>query len=243
MKFQYEDEVVVSLNNLENIAGIKCIKKNDDIFIYKIMDWRVADNLKKQKNMVHYMDRFYIILPDSYQEQERLWRYFYLNFGEQYESIINITHNCSCISFMLDYLTNRQKLTIGSTVLDFGCGSGLSKLCKNAVNVLGYESIDIMRTQAIQRGLKVLSGNELQSYDKFFDGVFASYVLHMAISEKDITIVRDKMRDGAVWIANFYKDINVETVNYIFSKNGFDVKEVVCVQEGFGSVYEYRKKL
>jgi hypothetical protein len=107
-------------------------------------------------------------------------------------------------------------------------------------NIVGYEPVFSMRQQARTKGLPVLGYREFNKLpNKYFDACFASYVFHMSVEERSIYQLTQKMKEDAVLVANFYKNINVERMNQIFSKLDYRVIRIMDLQERFGSIYEY----
>jgi SAM-dependent methyltransferase len=188
------------------------------------------------------MDCFWLFLPDDYLQQAVLWRDFYRCFGEYYEDLIDDRWNIECIGMLVSHIDARTGFHRAKRILDFGCGSGLSTKVKVQGKILGYEPVDEMRKQAQQRGMELLTREEIQNMpDNTFDAVFSSYVFHMAVLDGDIELVLGRMKQGAIWVANFYKNINLEYVNAVFIRNGCRLKRLRVQEERYGAVYEYQK--
>jgi len=237
--------LLVSARDLENIDWINLEYKKQELYIYKVHNIVNIDRLldtKNNKNIIFYLDNFIIILPDEYQMQNIFWKKFYKIFGYSYEQMIDISNNIKCIEGMVNYINKKVSLTASSKILDFGCGTGLSTLVPFIGSVIGYDPVYEMRIQACKRGLHTLDTEEINSIsNNYFDAVFSSYVFHMAVDENDIIKIFPKMKQGAIWIANYYKGINEDFVNNFFMKHGFQVIKIKDIHERFGNIYEYRK--
>lgn len=236
---------LVSVKALENIDCINLEYKKHDLYIYKVYNIVNIDRLldtKNDENIIFYLDNFIIILPNQYQMQSIFWKKFYQIFGHCYEQMIDISNNIKCIEGMVNYINQKVSLNVSSKILDFGCGTGLSTLVPFIGTVIGYDPVYEMRMQACKRGLRTFDTEEIDSIsNNYFDAVFSSYVFHMAVDENDIIKIFPKMKQGAIWIANYYKGINEDFVNSFFMKHGFQVIKIKDIHERFGNIYEYRK--
>ena len=238
--------LVVSIRAIEHVSCVKFKERKYGLFIYLMENIALMDELwgvLVRETIIYYLDFFVIILPDEYQKQNQLWKNFYKAFGRCYEEMIDVSHNIKCIEGMISYVNNVIDLDSSSMILDYGCGSGLSAMISVVGNVIGYEPVYEMRIQACQKGLQTLDAREMEDIpNHYFDAVFSSYVLHMAVSENNIEKILPKMKPGAIWIANYYKGINESFVNNIFLKHDFQIRKVDDIQGRFGNVYEYRKR-
>ncbi len=242
MKFQYSgfDNIIISLKFLLENQGFLFIKKFNNIFLFIPKNELVISKLKAKENVICYLDKFIILLPESYTEQNQLWQDFYKLFGNEYETLVNKENNKECIELMLNVISVNKK---NCKILDFGCGSGLSYGLNQTGKIFGYEPVSTMKYQAQNKGMTVFDSKEInQLPNEFFDAVFSSYVFHMGIVYEDIERIVPKLKQGGIWLANFYKEINLEAVNKIFSKLNFIQKKILTEDGRFGSVYEYRKQ-
>jgi SAM-dependent methyltransferase len=243
MKFQYNynPPILITLKPPKNIQGVEYIGEFENISFYYIKSEDVFNKLMKVSNAVRYLDSFVLILPHDYNKQKMLWSTFYHVFGKRYEELVDKEHNIECIRMMLCQIMSGDKFHDNFKILDYGCGSGLSLLCEYGVEIVGFEPEKTMRHQAQQKGMMVFDENNIQNIpNEYFDAIFSSYVFHMGISETDIKLIIPKMKPKAVWIANYYKNINENIVNKFFLNNGFASKRV-DMDERFGHVYAYQK--
>lgn len=243
MKFQYDEyeAIIISLSYLFELEDIIFIKKFNNIFIFGSKNKKIFRELNTQKSVVYYLDKFIIVLPERYTTQNQLWQDFYQMFGNQYETLVNKKNNQECIELMLNIISfNTDR---NCKILDFGCGSGLSLEIKHTGEIYGYELVDVMKNQAQNKGMIVYDSKEINNIPNgFFDAVFSSYVFHMGITNEDIERIIPKIKKGGLWVANFYKEINVNHVNKIFKDIGFITQKKLYGDERHGSIYEYRKQ-
>lgn len=245
MKFQFNDEnnVLVSLEKPKSVCGLKLIRKYKSLLVFTIDSVEAYNELRNIKNAVCYLDKFILLLPNTYTEQKLIWKNFYRLFGEDYEKYVDKERNIKCIKEMLQYIVMTKQMNNIFNILDYGCGSGLSLLSGYAGKIIGYEPVKIMKNQAKKRGMIVCDKYNIKHIpDNYFDAVFSCYVLHMGIEEQDIRRIVPKMKQDAIWIANFYKNINEDYVNNLFKKLGFVVNRVTIDDERHGHVYEFRKQ-
>ena len=202
-----------------------------------------ADTLLQHfPNALHYLDHFWILLPTSIKEQRVLWREFYRLYSPIYNQLINRPHNLLCLRYFKQLLKEKLSTTMNQRLLDFGCGVGLSADIFDPAKLVCYDSNEVMQHSSRERGLVTI--NELQFRDlapNSFDGCFACYVLHLAISIDDLNQLARVLRKGGVIIANYYKGIHADRVNRIFRENGLTVEQIEDQQGRFGSIYVYRK--
>lgn len=245
MKFQFSENerILVALKIPHSVCKLKLIKKYRDIFLFSIDSIEVYNELMSMKNSVCYLDKFVLLLPDTYAKQKKIWINFYRLFGEEYEKFVDIKHNLGCIETMLKYIIEKRKVEDMFNVLDYGCGSGLSLSVEYDGEIVGYEPIKKMRFQARKRGMTVYNRHNFKRIpDNYFDAIFSCYVLHMGIEKKDIEQIIPKMKQNAIWIANYYKNINENYVNELFKTQGFVVTRIMAGDERYGHVYEYKRE-
>lgn len=237
--------LIISLDKIEDISYLRFQFQKYGLYVYEMGAVNKKEEFKeslKENEILFYLDSFVIILPKEYSRQSFLWTRFYKIFGELYENMIDKSINLECIGEMLSYICKKIEINSSSTILDYGCGSGLSTLVPFEGKIIGYEPIYEMRRQARYRGMLAFSSSGIQKIpENYFDAVFSSYVFHMAVSEENIRYIINKMKPDAFWIANFYKGMNEEVINTIFQKNNFIIEQVYDIQEKFGNVYEYRR--
>lgn len=241
--FESGRKIVVSLQPVVRRGDLQFIKKSRRLFLYFVGDETDIGQLWNPDRVICYLDCFFLLLPEQYNQQQVLWKDFYHCFGIDYEMLIDKGHNLKCMNKLLDYIVEKMPQNVRNVqILDYGCGSGLSVLCRRGMTITGFDKVSQMSTQAEDRGMHVLHDREIQCVpDEFFDAVFSSYVFHMGITQEDIAKIIPKMKKGAIWVANYYKDINVNIVNKMFLKKQFCVKKILSDDERFGSIYEYKQ--
>lgn len=243
MKFRFDsgDFYVVSQKQIPQSRNTRFLIRYQSLYIY-ITKESLWDQSCYNGTMIHYMNCFWLVLPTDYLQQSVLWRDFYQCFGEYYEDLIDDNYNIRCIQMLVSHINAQTGPDPSKKILDFGCGSGLSTKVIAPGNTVGYEPVEEMRKQARQRGLKLLTREEIQNMSMpAFDAVFSSYVFHMAVLDEDIEMVLERMKEGAVWVANFYKDINLEHINAVFQRYGCKLRRLKIQEERYGAVYEYQK--
>ena len=243
MQFRFDrgEYYIISQEPIPESGSSRFLVKYASLYIYA-----VKGSLSEQNcydgSVIRYMDCFLLILPDNYMQQAVLWRDFYRCFGAYYEDLIDDRWNIECIRMLISHIDARKGFDQSKIVLDFGCGSGLSTKVTVRGKIVGYEPVEEMRKQAQQRGMELLTREDIQNMPGHtFDAVFSSYVFHMAVLEEDIELVLGHMKEGAVWVANFYKNINLEYMNEVFQRHGCKVKRLKIQEERYGAVYEYQK--
>ena len=238
-------EWVVSIYELsflvtEGILSFNCSKGG---LLYYQLIGKLEDIRLKFPNILHYLDHFLLILPDSVKEQQVFWERFYSFYSTEYLHMIDIEHNLSCMRYFRELLDECSNLPPNFKILDYGCGPGLSLDVFGYEHLVGYDNSPKMLEQAKARGLNVLSKKEFDSMSPCsVDGIIACYVLHMAIPENDIIKLAGLMKVGGVLVANYYKDLGLERVSLMLQKLGFSAQKVNDQERRFGSVYIYRKQ-
>lgn len=235
-----EGKVVISTEKLVGIEGINFIKKYKHIYIYNTFSSKKIIAQIGEERCVKYLDDFIIVLPENYLRQWRIWDDFYSYYGNDYEKMIDVDCNIKCIKFLYSHIKSNLAGKKSIFVLDYGCGSGLAYFIDK--KLIGYEPNEKMRMQAIRKGMQVLNYSQLCSLpNKSVDGIFASFVFHMGLQEREILILKRILREDGVIVANYYKNMNSLMLNKLFMKNGFSFKRLNGLEEMDGSVYEYRK--
>lgn len=243
MKFQFNsgNSYIISQKQIPQSRNTRFLVRYQSLYIY-ITKESLWDQSCYDGTMIHYMDCFWLVLPTDYFQQAVLWRDFYQCFGAYYEDLIDDNCNIECIRMLVSHINIQIGPNQSKKILDFGCGSGLSTKVTAQGSIVGYEPVEEMRKQARQRGLEMLTREEIKNMpDPVFDAVFSSYVFHMAVLDEDIEMVLGRMKKGSVWVANFYKDINLEHINAVFRRYGCKLRRLEIQEERYGAVYEYQK--
>ncbi len=157
------------------------------------------------------LDRFYLpILPDPI-----ISTALFDICASSYDEIIDQERNIQNILRLLGVikeLVTRQGKTI--RVLDFGCGTGLAVTAQRRprsrknfqIQMYGTDASPVMGKKAAARGERVLSFAEWQKLTpKFFDAIFASYVLHCGIEDRELKIIAKQLMPGGIFVANYFR--------------------------------------
>lgn len=237
-------DLVISIYNESACvdAGLlSCIDRIGIIYRYNLI-CSVDTLLQRFPNAVHYLDHFWILLPTSIKEQRVLWREFYRLYSPIYNQLINRSHNLLCLHYFKQLLEDKLIPTSNQRLLDFGCGLGLSAGVFDPATIVCYDNNEVMRNSSRERGLVTLNERQFRTLTpNTFDGCFACYVLHLAISIDDLNQLARVLRGGGVIVANYYKGINADRVNRIFREKSLTVEQIENQQGRFGSIYVYRK--
>lgn len=140
--------------------------------------------------------------------------------ADHYEDSIDIENNLSNIRELLSIVTSGLH---EPTILDYGCGSGLSRLVADNIGVrlIGYDRSAAMIAAARSHGLNVLDPIQLRSLPAAsLDGLIASYVLHLVAAWDDLLVASSKVRHGGRVAANFHKGLGLqEAIDHLSSGN------------------------
>lgn len=244
MKQPFNTLKIVSLDYPTKYKDFFRFQRLGNLYVSDVNNMQYVEEINSDVNAINYLDCFIILLPSTQIKQAEFWLEFYKMFGKEYENIINIKNNIKSIQEILHYIEMRCQLDENSVVLDYGCGSGIAKCVKVDYNLIGYEPVAEMRKQAIDRKYNVLDYNEfVELPNGFCSAGFANYVFHMAVSEKEIAEIDKKLKPNSIFIANFYKNINIDSVNRIFEKYNYETHRISISTNNSGdAVYEYRKR-
>ena len=195
-------------------------------------------------NVVHYLKHFWLLLPDSIQDQQLFWSQFYSLYSPTYLDLIDSTHNLACMYYFKTLLEkNVGPFSPEFKLLDYGCGPGLSAQIFGVKHLIGYDNNSVMLKKATEQGLQIVDRQGFNNIQPcFFDAAFACYVFHMAIPESDIMNIVRVLKPDGVFIANYYKNFEIERVTSLFQKFGAEGEKVNDSERRFGSVYIYRKR-
>lgn len=191
---------------------------------------------------LHYLDHFWILLPSLLKDQRLLWDEFYKIYSSIYEELINQSHNIQCLQRFKQLLEDNFGFYPGCSILDFGCGTGLSSRVFETESLTGYDSNELMRHKAQEQGLKTVDKENFEMLPiDIFDSCIACYVFHLAIESSYIKKISRVVKNGGVIVANYYKGINEKGMNALFLKNGLAIQQIEDQRGRFGSIYVYRK--
>lgn len=163
-----------------------------------------------------YLDRFYLWAPENNLERrQEVLNDFFTLLANEYESLIDVQRNIENLRILLEHLKSRCAFVKDSTIIDFGCGTGLSLnvVPEFGVKVVGVDSSPMMRRIAQRKGMTVLSPGDLaRQSPNSVDGAFASYVFHLLPHTHGLRLLWARLRPGASLVANFHKNQGVEMV-------------------------------
>lgn len=216
---------------------IKLVRQFKKLYIYEIQI--LFGSFLERSNVLKYLDRFFLEIPNGLSDQKVFWDELYDYIGFSYENYIDVSNNVACIDLLLSVLCKQKYLKRNSTVLDFGCGSGLSLRSNWSYycNIIGYEINHTMCSISQSRGMKVYLPETIDTcLDNSIDAVFASFVFHMFVDYDDLECIGSKLKDKAAWSLNFYKDINKEKTIQMFQNLGYYYECVGKVKK-IGSLY------
>lgn len=212
------------------------------IYRYK-MNCIVDVLLQQFPNALHYLDRFWILLPTRIKDQRTLWREFYRVYSPIYNQLVDYSNNSLCLLYFKRLLEERLLPVENYKLLDFGCGTGFSADIFSPEKLVCYDIDREMRQKAQERGLVTINTTQFNALpSNTFNGCIACYVLHLAIDSYHIRQLAQVIKAGGVITANFYKGIHADRVSSIFRENGVIVEQIEDHQGRFGSIYVYRKQ-
>jgi SAM-dependent methyltransferase len=153
-------------------------------------------------------------LPESRRVAERG---LFDTLAEHYESRIDIRRNRAMIALLLDQVD-------GPRVLDFGCGTGLSIALarERHLEVMGFDVSEEMTSIARSRGMVTVSLTDLQTAPaQPFDGLIASYVMHLASAIDEFAVAVRRVRVAGKVAANFHKERGFAATSRLLLDSGF----------------------
>lgn len=194
-------------------------------------------------NALHYLDCFWLLLPESTFEQQLFWKCFYSLYSFTYLQMINRSHNTLCLAYFKSLIERNSALPLEYKILDYGCGPGLAVEVFGSEHLVGYDNNPDMQIQAKKFGVSTLDAENFHTMAPCsFDGGIACYVFHMAIPKKDIIRIAELLKTGGAFVANFYKGLGEREVTLAFQEAGFTFQKVDEMEGRFGCVYVYRKQ-
>jgi SAM-dependent methyltransferase len=175
-----------------------------------------------------YLDRFHLWTPDNNprRRQEVLDRFFAF-IADQYESLIDVERNLDNIRILLGFLNRLMGPIEAATIVDYGCGTGLSRspASEFKVELVGVDRCPTMRRIASDRGMTTWGPGVLARQPKnSIDGALASYVFHLLPHSDGLRLLWARLKPGGMLVANFHKNQGMELVE-------------ACVREGQGLIH------
>lgn len=230
---------VTPLQSLVQGGVIYLVNQDSPVYVYEYLH-KSYNIYVSGCTTYSYLDRFILVLPNDIYQRRMIWEYVYKNYAKDYEKMIDQKHNLQCIQYMLNVL-QQKKYNGVLNVLDFGCGTGLSINAEFSGQIYGYDINRSMRKIAREKGMKVLSEEDFWNLPaECFQGVLASYALHMAVSVSELNRIVSILINNGLLVANFYKNIDCERV----TEKLVGMNMVIEKKEenrGFGQIYVYRK--
>lgn len=172
-------------------------------------------------SVVRLLDIHYLIFePSDVSGRIAAEQTLFDKIADIYEDEIDRENNLHNIRALLGLVVPESDTLSRLTILDYGCGTGLSALVRRSGNVhlLGFDVSARMLEYASKRGLATVTPEQLRSLpEECVDGVIASYVLHLAASHVNLADGIRVLRKGARWSANFHKGQCVAQVDDIMS--------------------------
>lgn len=159
---------------------------------------------------------------DEEKRQSLLDRFFEL-IGEEYDSLIDIRRNLANIQNLLELLRRLSEPIEGLTIIDYGCGTGLSLqvASRYRVSVIGVERCPMMRAMSIARGMIVWSESDLaRQPSNSLSAVFASYVFHLQPHRRGLRLLWSRLKPHGALLANFHKGAGIATTNSCLTEEG-----------------------
>lgn len=174
--------------------------------------------------ITRYLDQYYLVLStvDAGLRQDTIDKFFSF-LAPRYEEAVDVRRNEENIGLLL---TRVQAILGGpdqSVLLDFGCGPGVSLpvAFAHGVSVLGFDTSAAMLRAAQARGMRTISAERLLSSEALcFDGIIASYVLHLEPAEVWLRAAWSHVRPGGILAGNFHKDKGIESFIKHFDVGG-----------------------
>jgi SAM-dependent methyltransferase len=170
------------------------------------------------------LDRYWICTDSDPLQNELMISSFFDDLSGEYREIIEPARNAENVRHLLWLLLDHLGAPAG-TLLDFGCGPGVSRalVAERGRSVVGVDLSRRMRELAAETGMDVIAPEEVRSFDgEEFAGAFASYVLHLDPRPADLRPVLSTLRPGGVLVANVHKDRGLETLRSYLDGAGCD---------------------
>lgn len=153
------------------------------------------------------MDKFLLVLPRSAPEKRHaVQAAFFSWLAPQYEQVIDLGRNRENVHTLLDLL----QLRAPGTVLDFGCGTGVTfeEVRRRGHRVIGVDACATMRGLAIQKGMEVYPP-DFDGKPLLLDGIISSYVFHYAPDRDSLLPSWSRLLPGGLLAANVHKGVGL----------------------------------
>jgi SAM-dependent methyltransferase len=182
-------------------------------------------NLIPNMDLSRYLDRFHLLIrTDEIENRQKVLDIFFGLIACEYESLIDVQRNLDNIRNLLRFVKELTHLPEGSTIVDYGCGTGLSikLIAEFNIKLIGVDSCPTMRQIAKSRGMVALGIGQLARKPKnSLDSAIASYVFHLLPQPDGLRLLWSRLKPEGVIVGNFHKNQGVEMVNsYIQALKG-----------------------
>ena len=167
---------------------------------------------------IRYLDRFILLIPEDQNESHEIFTLFFDSIADNYEEYIDRQRNLDNIHNLLSILSSSIGPLKGKTILDFGCGTGLSMEFSSefAVNLVGVDASQGMRTVASSKGMTVWSYADLTKCPPGgIYGCIASYVLHLPQNDHIFSLIWSKMGPGGILVGNIHKSQRLKSLEQL----------------------------
>lgn len=188
-------------------------------------------------NVQRYLDVFYICTPVGSQSV-LIINSLLDEIAFQYDDFVDKNRNLSNIDTLLQLVCDYYVDTTAITVLDFGCGTGLSKQVANKypLNIIGYDRSSTMEEIARNNGMTVITSADIKRKTFCFDAIIASYVMHLLADYNAFIDALDCLKCGGIVACNFHKNYGyIELRDFMVAKfkNSIEFKLVdICDTHG-----------
>jgi predicted TPR repeat methyltransferase len=194
---------------------------------------QINGTFSDSKNLLEftrYLDRYYLVLPvdDNLIRQETVNAFFAL-IARDYDKTVHVDQNIENINFLFEELRSRLGTLEHKTILDFGCGTGLS-LCSTfatTVDLMGIDSCPMMQQIAAHRGHRLITPEDLSFGGLVFDGIICSYVLHLVSDTTSLRASAACLKSGCSIVANFHKGVGVRQITAVLESERFESQQFV----------------
>jgi SAM-dependent methyltransferase len=176
----------------------------------------------RSREAIQLLDRYLFVIPPCPEDESALFAGFFEHIASEYEHLIDPSCNLHNISVLISLLTMIIGDLRGLSILDFGCGTGLSlgPLEAAEASLIGMDRSMGMRKVAEARGMHVISLEELVAWPGTFDGVISSYVFHLCLDRRSVEVICSKLRSGGAVVGNCHKDLGITLVTQLFHQFG-----------------------
>jgi len=172
---------------------------------FPLSDGEDASRLLAALNHKRLLDRFHLVQESDTDLREQLLSGFFDGIAAEYQQLIHPQQNLANIHALVDWLL--QDLQAGAgRFIDLGCGTGTSReiIESTGGSVIGVESSSRMRALAESAGMRVVEPQDVSTLP-LAAGAFASYVLHLDPTPRELPALLGRLREGASFVANLHK--------------------------------------